>query len=337
MAALQTHCSTIWNGTDDVKVQKQIKLNMMGVCLLNLVSSAASQRLEADKDKWFFPARGGKDGLLIFKLLMQYSLQTTRYGAETTKVKLHNLNAKDFGNNVEMMLIQRKTLIDDLHAQGEIFSDDLYWAFKCLETVDNPAVFKRYIEDKKSEWEEGADITAPELCKAAQTKYKNLFEAGKWKLTAGPSLSNEVKEKDDAKFIALVAAVKELSKQIAKPPNKPDGQKNQWKYEAPAAGAPIEKQVEGKMFWWCTGRDGKHHKPMFCRHKPQECKEQEKNNKSSSSTDAGNNESKSKTSAPKLKLNNNLAAALAALDGVLKQSTDSDQEKDSETDFQHGV
>ncbi len=77
MAVLQTHCSTIWNGTDDVKVQKQIKLNMMGVCLLNSVSSAVSQRLEADKDKWSFSARGGKDGLLIFKLLMQYSLQTT--------------------------------------------------------------------------------------------------------------------------------------------------------------------------------------------------------------------------------------------------------------------
>jgi hypothetical protein len=77
MAVLQTHCSAIWNGTDDVKVQKQIKLNMMGVCLLNSVSSAVSQRLEADKDKWFFPARGGKDGLLIFKLLMKYSLQTT--------------------------------------------------------------------------------------------------------------------------------------------------------------------------------------------------------------------------------------------------------------------
>jgi hypothetical protein len=50
---------------------------MLGVCLLNSFSSAVSQRLEADKDKWFFSARGGKDGLLIFKLLMQYSLQTT--------------------------------------------------------------------------------------------------------------------------------------------------------------------------------------------------------------------------------------------------------------------
>jgi hypothetical protein len=49
----------------------------MGVCLLNSVSPSVSQHLEADKDKWFFTNRGGKDGLLIFKLLMQYSLQTT--------------------------------------------------------------------------------------------------------------------------------------------------------------------------------------------------------------------------------------------------------------------
>jgi hypothetical protein len=198
--------------------------------------------LEADKDKWFFTNRGGKDGLLIFKLLMQYSLQTKRYSAETTKEKLHTLNAKDFNNNVETMLLQRKMLIDDLQAQGEVFSDDLFWAFKCLETVENLASFKHYIEDKKTEWEKGADISALELCKAAQTKYKNLFEAGKWKFTAAAS-TNEPKEKEDPKFIALVAAIKELSKQIMQPSTKPNNQKNQWKYEAPAAGASLEKQV----------------------------------------------------------------------------------------------
>ncbi len=81
-----------------------------------------------------------------------------------------------------MMLLQRKTWIDDLHAQGEIFSD-LFWAFKCLETVENLAPFKCCIEDKTPEWEEGANIIVLELSKAVQTKYKNLFETGKWKLT----------------------------------------------------------------------------------------------------------------------------------------------------------
>jgi hypothetical protein len=327
MTVLYNHCSAIWNGTDDVRVQKQIKSNMMGVCLLNSVSPSVSQHLEADKDKWFFTNRGGKDGLLIFKLLMQYSLQTTRYGTETTKEKLHTLNAKDFNNNVETMLLQRKTLINDLQAQGEIFSDDLFWAFKCLETVENPASFKCCIEDKKTEWEEGADISALELCKAAQTKYKNLFEAGKWKFTTAAS-TNETKEKEDPKFIALVAAVKELSKQITQPSTKPDNQKNQWKYEAPTAGAPLEKQVNGKTFWWCTGN----HKPMFCRHKSQDCKEQGKTKQPFS--DAEDKETKPKPPAPKLKLNNNLATALATLNGVLKKSTNSDQEDASVSDFQ---
>jgi hypothetical protein len=90
------------------------------------------------------------------------------------------------------------------------------------------------------------------------------------------------------------------------------------------------------MFWWCNGQDGKSHKPMFCCHKPQDCKEQGKT-KHVSSSDMVNNESKPKVSAPKLQLNNNLATALAALDGVLKQSTTVDQDDMSDMDYQKGV
>jgi hypothetical protein len=127
--------------------------------------------------------------------------------------------------------------------------------------------------------------------------------------------------------------VKELSKQITKPSIKAESQKNQWKYKAPTAGASMEKQVDEKMFWCCTGLDGKNLKPMLCCHKPQDCKEQGKS-KQVSLTDAVNNETKPKMSAPKLKPNNNMATALAALDGVLKKSTNSDQEETSDMNFQ---
>lgn len=329
---LHSHCSTLWSGTSSDQVQLQIKLNMMGVCLLNSVSAAVSQRLDTDKDKWYFKNRGGKDGLIIFKLLMQYSLQTTRYGSESTKDKLHTLNVKAFGNNVESMLLHRKTLLDDLQAQGQILHDDLHWAFKCLETVQQPETFVRYIEDKKTEWEEGSDLTAAVLCKFAETKYKHLFEAGKWKLTTASSAVDS-KDKEDSKFVALVAAVKELAKTVSKPSDNPDVQKNKWKFEAPAAGAAIEKQVNGKMFWWCTGCDGKNHKPMYCRHKPQECKEQEKDRSKKVSIADDVNVPKPKSAAPKLQLNNKLATALAALDGALQQATDPDKDTSSETDF----
>jgi hypothetical protein len=338
LADLQTHCATIWNANDADSVQKQIKLNMMGVCLLNSVSESVAQRLDTDKEKWFFLNRGGKDGLIIFKLLMQYSLQTTRYGSETTKDKLHNLNAKSFGNNVEDMLLHRKTLLDDLRAQGEVFNEDLYWAFKCLETVEQPESFKRYIEDKKSDWEEGGVITASELCKAAQTKFRHLLEAGKWKITTTAANATSSASKEDSKFIALVAAVKELSKVVGKQPETSDNQKNKWKFEAPAAGASIEKEVNGKSFWWCNGSDGKNHKPMYCRHKPTECTKQpskqppentsnaeQKNSNTINNNASGANAPTSKAG-PKLRLNNNLSTALAALDKALQNSSTSDSE-----------
>jgi hypothetical protein len=180
---------------------------MMGVSLLNSVSETVSQRLDIDKEKWYFKARGGKDGLLIFKLLMQYSLQTTCYGSETTRDKLHS------------------TLLDDIQAQGQVFHDDLFWAFKCLETVQQPVAFVRYIEEEKSEWEEGSDLTAAALCKFAETKFRHLLDAGKWTSSLVILLSDS-KEKEDAKFIALVAVVKELAKSVSKTGEKNDTQKS---------------------------------------------------------------------------------------------------------------
>jgi hypothetical protein len=145
------------------------------------------------------------------------------------------------------------------------------------------------------------------------------------------------KEKEDAKFIALVATVKELAKSVSKTGENTDTQKSKWKFEAPSPGASIEKEVNGKTFWWCTGLDGKHHKPMYCCHKPQDCKAQDKDKSTKSVSFSDDTaENKSKSSAPKLKLNSNVATALAALDGALKQSTKTDPDETRE-DFQNGV
>jgi hypothetical protein len=140
-----------------------------------------------------------------------------------------------------------------------------------------------------------------------------------------------VKSTEDDKFLALAAAVKELARNNSSQSFKPsDNKKSKWKFEPPAAGASTEKEVNGKLFWWCDGSGGKHHKAMYCRHKPSECKEQvNAEKKQQPSSDTSN---KKEDSAPKLKLNNNLATALAALDKVLKTSTNSNDE-DDEKDF----
>jgi hypothetical protein len=62
----------------------------------------------------------------------------------------------------------------------------------------------------------GSDLTAVELCRFSETKYKHLFEAGKWKLSSVVSTNDSV-NKEVAKFVALVSTVKELAKDASKP------------------------------------------------------------------------------------------------------------------------
>jgi hypothetical protein len=237
---------------------------------------------------------------------------------------------KAFDNNLESMLLYRKTLLDDILAQGEIFSEDLYWTFKCLETVKEPETFVRYIEDKKSEWEDGINMTSEELCKFAETRYRHLLEAGKWKSSSSSisaSAESKEKNKDDQKFLALVAAVKELAKNFSKPKESgtQDTQKSKWKFEQPETGNGTEKIVNSKTYWWCDGGVTKNHKPMYCRHKVADCRKQESMSMSQakSAPKPSTNENKVE---PKLKINNNRSTALAALDKVLQNSTNSDEE-----------
>ncbi len=169
--------------------------------------------------------------------------------------------------------------MDDIQAQGEVFHEDLFWAFKYLETAQEPNAFIRYIEDKKNKWEDCADLTTNELCHSSETNFKLFSEVGKWKLV---SSKDTIKLKEVEKFLALAAAVKELAKNISwsTKPSKPGvNPKTKWKFEPPTAGSSIEKEVDGQTFWWCDGSSGRHHKVMYCSRKPSDCKEQESKEK----------------------------------------------------------
>ena len=83
MTVLQDHCKRIWTGKDYPAQQLH---NIMGQCLLKSVTASIRNRLDLDKSAWFFPARGGNDGPIILKSLMHYSMQSTRYGIQTTRI-----------------------------------------------------------------------------------------------------------------------------------------------------------------------------------------------------------------------------------------------------------
>jgi hypothetical protein len=76
----------------------------------------------------------------------------------------------------------------------------------------------------------------------------------------------------------------------------------------------------------CNSTDEKHHKPMYCYHKPCDCKEQikTKNEYGQPKYSDGEPTQNEEEAAPKLKLSNNLTMELAALDNALKFSTETD-------------
>jgi hypothetical protein len=71
---------------------------------------------------------------------------------------------KDFGNNIEKMLLARKCLLDDIQPHRDVFHEDLLWVLKCLERVQQLNIFAHYFETVQNKWEEGYDYT-PKECR----------------------------------------------------------------------------------------------------------------------------------------------------------------------------
>lgn len=57
---------------------------------------------------------------LLFSNLKHYSLQTTAIVWKPCMITCISLNTKEYGNNID---------------QGEVFHENIFWDFKCLETV----------------------------------------------------------------------------------------------------------------------------------------------------------------------------------------------------------
>jgi hypothetical protein len=124
---LKNYSASIWTGKN---YHSQQLHNIMGVFLLKSVEEKVRNRLDLDKSIWFFQVRGGSDGLLIFKLLVNYSMQSTRYGIQTPKDMMHSLKITNYENNVTTMFLARRNLINELAAHGEKFAEDLFWLYK---------------------------------------------------------------------------------------------------------------------------------------------------------------------------------------------------------------
>ena len=315
LSDLKSYSTSIWTGKD---YQVQQLHNIMGVCLLKSVEERVRNRLDLDKSTWFFTVRGGSDGLLILKLLINYSMQSTRYGIQTTKNTLHTLKISSYENNVTTMLLARRNLIDELAAHGETFAEDLFWLYKSLETCDNKS-FLRWLEGEKSIWEQGKSpsLCSEELQEEADTRYRNLVDSNKWyddsqaskKLVAMHAVVSEL-----VKTLALQATASNTNKVKSDKDVERYKEKNAWKQVEPKEGEAKTRTVGDKTYYWCTGHDGTAHRKMWSMHAPNECSiEKSKEKKPTGASNTASAKEGTTKKNPTLQPNSSLQHALTAL------------------------
>jgi hypothetical protein len=140
-------------------------------------------RVTLEKDKWH--VKGHPDGACLLKVVISLAYIDT-------KITSSNFDIKKFNGWV-------KGQVAALAARGETTSDLIVNLFKGYEAVPD-RVFKDYIKQKKSAYEEGGTINPEELMQLAQNKFEGRVLAKTWNAPTG----------EQEQIIALEAHIERL-------------------------------------------------------------------------------------------------------------------------------
>ena len=234
---------------------------------------------------------------LLIKIIIREAFIDTQATTRILREHLSSLPAKleDFKGDIEQLNAFVKVTQDQLSARGETTTDLLANLFKGYLSSRDPS-FRRYIEKKQEDYDDGTAFTVDGLMNSASNKFKLLVESGKW---MAPS-------DEQAKIIALEAKVNKFENKGKSSTTSSSGKANPKKFgsgksskksgpkkEIPAwmtkwpgkdfVDANRTKQVEGRTYWWCRV-----HK-RFCMHQTNQCKLAK--SKASGSDDKSNNPS----------------------------------------------
>ena len=223
MEDLKVHYDEIWEGdiNDDDTYQDQIRHSMMGTFLIESITPALRQRIQAKKNQWFYGAHNAIDGLILFKILIGYGAIGSWASIDKNKTKLQQLKLKAYEHDVVKLMDDFEATLAQIESKGETFSDHTLCLFKAFATSHDP-IFKNYVQTFKDKWDDGEDITWTVLAEKAMQKYKALHEAGIWKST----------DAQKQQIVALTSAIQTMTKAMGsnphpkkppEPPKKPGG------------------------------------------------------------------------------------------------------------------
>ena len=209
MEDLKVHYDEIWEGdiNDDDTYQDQIRHSMMGTFLIESITPALHQWIQAKKDQWFYGAHNAIDGLILFKILIGYGAIGSRAGIDKNKTKLQQLKLKTYEHDVIKLMDDFEATLAQIESKGETFSDHALCLIKAFASHD--PIFKNYVQTFKDKWDDGEDIAWTILAEKAMQKYKALHEAGIWKST----------DAQKQQIVALTSAIQTMTKAMGSNPH----------------------------------------------------------------------------------------------------------------------
>ena len=260
--------------------------NMMIVkCIIASLSLPGFRKIQVWHDSWHI--NGLPAYPLLIKVIIRESYIDTQATTRILREHLSSLPVKldELKGDIDQLNAFVKVTEDQLLARNETTNDLLANLFKgYLSSRD--ITFRRYIEKKQEDYDDGTPFTVDSLMNLASNKFKTLVEAGKWMAPTD----------EQAKIIALETKISQMNKKGSsnspiKPPTKGNtvatsskggkgGKKPipSWMTKWPGkdfVDANKTKVVEGRTYWWC-----KKHK-RFCMHQTSQCRKPSYNNQRS--------------------------------------------------------
>ena len=264
----QTYCKLRCRAAQDTVMLYQ--------CIMNLLSDEGKAKVLIWKDE--YQIEGYELGIALAKVVIRESHLDTNATVSTIRTQLSSLDKfiLTIGSDITKFNQHVKLLVTSLPARKEETKDLLIYLFKAYVAVQDQ-VFVRYIEDKRTEYENGKEMSPDKLMELANNKYKNLKLAGKWN---APSPTEEKIVALESKISKMLKAQKSWKKEAKEKPkvlfkNNDKGEKPLWlkKHTPPEDHCLSKPRKWGVTPWyWCTKETGGKCGGKWRVHKPSECK-----------------------------------------------------------------
>lgn len=256
--------------TDTRSAQEEM---MLYACLHKSLTQEAANKISYFKDEYYVLCNGRpkQSGTCYLKVIIRESYMDTNATARILRDQLLSLDTLMGTCQSDITQFNEKVhnIIRGLTARGKPVPDFTANLFRAYKAASN-ASFVDYIKRHEEHVDDNDDISAAELMKVANNKYRLLVESKEW--------SQPVDQ--DAEIVALEAALAKKKANANKRPTtyegskgskkvrfqEPNSDKPHWKKVPPQKGEKHTKKVNKKTYHWC------HNHKAWTIHSPAECK-----------------------------------------------------------------